>query len=126
MNPTNTTLSRVAVGLALVVSAGLTTGCATSSHTTQKKATTPEVRSSVSTEGETEPAPRPSVEEPTPEELAASPCGNPDWAQLPPDSEIDGNQDGNEADAKDESDSAESSETTSETTEDESKNKADR
>lgn len=119
MNPTNTTLSRLAVGLALVVSAGLTAACATSSQPTRTKATTPEVRSSVSTAGETEPAPKPSVEKPTPEELAASPCGNPDWAQLPPDSEIDGDQ-------KEESDSAESSETTSETKEDESKNKADR
>lgn len=27
------------------------------------------------------------VEEPSPEELANSPCGNPDWAQLPPGAE---------------------------------------
>ncbi|QDG49954.1 hypothetical protein FIV42_04130 [Persicimonas caeni] len=27
------------------------------------------------------------VKEPTPEELANSPCGNPDWAQLPPGAE---------------------------------------
>jgi hypothetical protein len=123
MNPTNTTLSRLTVGLAVVVSAGLTAACATSSQPTRTKATTPEVRSSVSTEGESEPAPKPSVEKPTPEELAASPCGNPDWAQLPPDSEINGDQDG---DQKDESGSADSSETTSETMEDESNNNADR
>jgi hypothetical protein len=65
-------------------------GCATTPQTTQTKATTPDARPSVSTDTDQAPPPQPSVDEPTPEELASSPCGNPNWAQLPPDSEVDG------------------------------------
>ena len=79
-----------------LVSLGLVAGmvglgsCATAPQTTQQKATTPDARTSVSTDTDQAPPPQPSVDEPTPEELASSPCGNPNWAQLPPDSEIDG------------------------------------
>ena len=65
-------------------------GCATASQSTEPEATTPEVRSTVETGDDDEAAPQPSVDQPSEEALASSPCGNPDWAQLPPDSEIDG------------------------------------